>query len=419
MLSVNFSSCRETPLRQKPAFALAVLAQVFTKGRPYRTAHMISLSPIHRVFAGFACYSFAMGNIFPRLADVQSGMGVTTAALGLGLIGAPVGTLVSFTFASPYLDKIGYGRLLPWALPLLAALYALAVHAPSPLILFLMLLPVGVVIGCVEIMLNAEADRTEFLMGRRIMNRSHAFWSIGFFSAGLFGAQVASFGISPQLHLALVVPLVGLGSYLALHDYVPSPPRGVEADHKSPIFVAPTWPILVLVAVTIPAMILEGASMDWSAIYMRDSFGANEFWQGIAVASFAVLQGLMRFYADGVVERFSPASLARVLFVALGLGCVTVVLSPWPILSLIGFAAMGLGTSAIFPLAMSAAAQRNDRASALNIAALAQFSFMIFLLAPPLLGYIAHGWGIRAAYAVALPFVLVSLVTAGALGKRR
>ncbi len=380
---------------------------------------MISLSPIHRVFAGFACYSFAMGNIFPRLADVQSGMGVTTAALGLGLIGAPVGTMVSFTFASPYLDKIGYGRLLPWALPLLAALYALAVHAPSPLILFVMLLPVGAVIGCVEIMLNAEADRTEFLLGRRIMNRSHAFWSIGFFSAGLFGAQIASFGISPQLHLALVVPLVAMGSYLALHDYTPSPPRGVVSEGKAPLFVAPTLAILLLVAVTIPAMLLEGASMDWSAIYMRDAFGADEFWQGIAVASFAVLQGLMRFYADGVVERFSPAALARVLFVALGLGCVTVVLSPWPILSLVGFAAMGLGTSAIFPLAMSAAAQRSDRASALNIAALAQFSFMIFLLAPPILGYVAHGWGIRAAYGIALPFVLVSLLTAGALGKRR
>jgi len=380
---------------------------------------MISLSPIHRVFAGFACYSFAMGNIFPRLADVQSGMGVSTAALGFGLIGAPLGTLVSFTFASPYLDKIGYGRLLPWALPLLAALYALAVHAPTPLILFLMLLPVGVVIGCIEIMLNAEADRTEFLLGRRIMNRSHAFWSIGFFSAGLFGAQIASFGISPQLHLALVVPLVALGSFLALHDYTPSPPRGVVLDGKAPLFVAPTLAILLLVGVTIPAMLLEGASMDWSAIYMRDAFGADEFYQGIAVASFAVLQGLMRFYADGVVERFSPAGLARVLFVALGLGCVTVVLSPWPILSLVGFAAMGLGTSAIFPLAMSAAAQRNDRASALNIAALAQFSFMIFLLAPPILGYVAHGWGIRTAYGIALPFVLISLLTAGALGKRR
>ena len=47
----------------------------------------LPLSPARRVFAGFAIYSFAMGNIFPRLADVQTGMGVTTSALGLGLIG--------------------------------------------------------------------------------------------------------------------------------------------------------------------------------------------------------------------------------------------------------------------------------------------------------------------------------------------
>ena len=67
----------------------------------------LSLSPAHRVYAGFAIYSFAMGNIFPRLADVQSGMGVTTAALGLGLIGAPVGTLLSLTFATRTLERLG------------------------------------------------------------------------------------------------------------------------------------------------------------------------------------------------------------------------------------------------------------------------------------------------------------------------
>ncbi len=379
---------------------------------------MINLSPTHRVYAGFACYSFAMGNIFPRLADVQSGMGVTTAALGLGLIGAPVGTLISLTLATRHMDRIGYDRLLPPALPLLAVLYALAVHAPSPLVLFFLLLPVGVTIGCIEIMLNAEADRTEYLIGRRIMNRSHAFWSVGFFAAGLFGAQIASFGISPQLHLALVVPIVAAGSFVAMKGYKPSPARSGVAGGDAPHFVAPTLAILVLVVVTIPAMLLEGASMDWSAIYMRDAFGADKFWQGIAVASFAVLQGSMRFFADGIVERFSPASLSRVLFVALGLGCMTVVLSPWPMLSLAGFAAMGLGTSAIFPLAMSAAAQRHDRSSALNIAALAQFSFLMFLLGPPLLGFVAHGWGIRMAFAVGLPFVVISLAKAGALGGR-
>ena len=380
---------------------------------------MFNLSSAHRVFAGFAIYSFAMGNIFPRLADVQTGMGVSTAALGVGLIGAPIGTLVTLTFATPHLERIGYRRLLPPALPLLAVLYALAVHAPSPLMLFFLLLPVGATIGCIEIMLNAEADRTEHMMAKRIMNRSHGFWSFGFFSAGLFGAQVAAFGVSPQLHLGLVVPLVALASFVALRDYQPSPARGGVAGGDVPHFAAPTLAILLLVVVTMPAMLLEGASMDWSAIYMRDTFAADSFWQGIAVSSFAVLQGLMRFFADRVVERYSPAALARVLFVSLGLGCVTVVFSQWPVVSLAGFALMGLGTSAIFPLAMSAAAQRHDRSSALNIAALAQFSFLMFLLGPPLLGFVAAHLGIRMAYGISLPLVFVSLATAGALGGRK
>lgn len=380
---------------------------------------MLTLSPAHRVFAGFAIYSFAMGNIFPRLADVQAGMGVTTAALGLGLIGAPIGTLIALTLAPKHLDRIGYRRILPPALPLLAALYALAVHAPTPLVLFLALVPVGVVIGCIEIILNGEADRTEFRLGRRIMNRSHAFWSIGFFTAGLFGAQVAALGLTPQMHLGLVVPMVALASFLALGTYDPSPARPVETggDHV-PHVVAPTAAILLLVVVTIPAMLLEGASMDWSAIYMRDAFASDKFWQGIAVSCFAVTQATMRFFADGVVERTSPATLARWLFVSLLAGCVIVVTSTHPSLSLLGFALMGLGTSAIFPLAMSAAARRTDRSSALNIAALAQFSFLMFLLGPPLLGFIAHHFGIRTAFGLSLPLILVSLLTAGALGRK-
>jgi hypothetical protein len=376
----------------------------------------LDLSPARRVFAGFAIYSFAMGNIFPRLGDVQTGMGVTTAALGLGLIGAPIGTLLTLTFGSETIERLGFDRILPWAIPFLAVLYAVAVHAPSPAVLFLALVPVGMTIGCIEIIVNAEADRTEHLIGRRIMNRSHAFWSIGFFTAGLFGAQLAALGLSPQLHLALVVPIVALASYLALRDYVPSPARVVTGAEETPHFAMPTAGILLLVVVTIPAMLLEGASMDWSAIYMRDAFAVDKFWQGIAVASFAVAQAGMRFFADGVVERTSPATLARGLFLSLLAGCLIVVFSPFPKLSLLGFAAMGLGTSAIFPLAMSAAARRQDRSSALNIAALAQFSFLMFLLGPPLLGFVATHFGIRFAFGLSLPLIAVSLLTAGALG---
>ena len=55
----------------------------------------LRLSPQHRVFAGFAIYAFSLGNIFPRLPDIKAAMGVQEGALGLGLIGMPVGTLLA------------------------------------------------------------------------------------------------------------------------------------------------------------------------------------------------------------------------------------------------------------------------------------------------------------------------------------
>ncbi len=148
-----------------------------------------------------------MGNIFPRFPDIKTAMGVQEGAFGLSLIGTPTGTLISLTVAAPILERIGFRRALLALIPLVALTFAIASHAPSPLTFFLLLVPVGIMLGCVEIILNVEADRTEFLIGRRIMNRAHSFWSIGFFTAGIFGGLIAQAGVSPQLHLALVVPI--------------------------------------------------------------------------------------------------------------------------------------------------------------------------------------------------------------------
>ena len=377
------------------------------------------LSPAHRVFAGFAIYSFSMGNIFPRIPDVQHAMGVAEGALGLGLIGAPVGTLIALTFATPLLERIGFRRALMTAIPLLAFLYAVAVHAQTPLELFLLLIPVGLTIGSIEIMLNLEADRTEYLVGYRIMNRSHAFWSIGFFSAGLFGAAMAQAGLSPQVHLAICVPISLASVYFLLSGYEPSPHRPTTSDAKPPRLATPTMAIMILVAATVSAMLLEGGSLDWSSIYMRDVFGATPFLQGFVVATFAFSQALTRYFADGFVDKSSPANVARAMLCVLLLGCLLVTFSPVMLLSLLGFALMGMGSAVIFPLAMSAAAQRHDRASSTNVAALAQISFTVFLLGPPLLGFAAEHWGIRTSFGIGLPFIALSLLTAGALGMRQ
>ncbi|WFP61232.1 MFS transporter [Mesorhizobium sp. WSM4904] len=378
----------------------------------------LKLAPQHRVYAGFLIYSFAMGNIFPRLPDIKRAMDIEDGALGLSLIGTPIGTLTALTLAAPILERVGFRRALLWLVPLLALAYSIAVHAPGPVALFLMLLPVGLMIGSVEIILNVEADRTEFLLKRRIMNRAHSFWSAGFFGAGLFGGALAHLGLSPQLHLALVVPMVGIAMALFLGGYEPAPARFASTGDKAPAFARPTLPILVLVAVTLSAMLLEGASIDWSAIYMRTVFDSGPFVAGFTVALFAFSQATTRFFADSFVDRHSPSGVARVLLAAMATGVLLVFFSPAPSVSMLGFALLGIGSSALFPLAISAAAQRTDRPAAINVAALSQISFIAFLLGPPLLGFVSDHWGIRSAYGIGIPFIALSLLTAGSLGRR-
>ncbi|RUX07046.1 MFS transporter [Mesorhizobium sp. M8A.F.Ca.ET.023.01.1.1] len=379
----------------------------------------LNLAPQHRVYAGFATYSFAMGNIFPRLPDIKHAMGIADGTLGLSLIGTPIGTLTALTLATPLLERIGFRRALLTLVPLLALLYAIAVHAPEPVALFLMLFPIGLMIGSVEIILNVDADRTEFQLKRRIMNRAHSFWSAGFFGAGLFGGAMAHLGLSPQLHLALVVPIVAISMAIFLGGYEPAPARFAVTSDKAPMFARPTLPILVLVAVTLSAMLLEGASIDWSAIYMRTVFESGPFVAGFTVALFAFSQATTRFFADSFVDRHSPSGVARVLLATMAAGVFLVFFSPAPFVSMLGFALLGVGSSAIFPLAISAAAQRNDRPAAINVAALSQISFTAFLLGPPLLGFVSDHWGIRSAFGIGIPFIILSLLTVGSLGARR
>ena len=326
--------------------------------------------------------------------------------------------MLSLTFAGPLIERIGYRRTLLTSLPLLALFYAIAVWAPSPLTLFLLLMPVGITIGAIEVIVNLEADRVEHALGYRIMNRAHAFWSFGFFSAGMVGSFVAQSGISAQVHLALMIPIVLVATALLLGRFEPAEHRVSTASDSGPKFARPTLAILVLVCVTMSAMVMEGAGIDWSAIYMRDVFTAAPFWAGFAVALGAGAQALTRFFADTFVDRWSPVIVARGLLSILGLGTLIVFFTDIQWLAYVGLALMGMGTSAIFPLAMSAAAQRTDRPAALNVAALAQISFVAFLLGPPLLGYVAEHFGIRWAFGIGLPLVVVSLVAAGALGHK-
>lgn len=376
------------------------------------------LPPHHRVFAAFAIYAFALGQVFPRLPDIKLALDIEEGALGLALIGISVGTISSLTLSTPLITKIGHRTALLALIPAMAIFFALAVFATSPFTLFLLLIPAGLAIGAIEIIINVEADRVEAALDRRIMNRAHAFWSIGFFGAGLFSAVAVQIGLTVHWHMAIIVPLTILLTWTCLASFQPATIRSSDTSDASPVIAKPTMAIMVLVGVTLSAMLLEGASIDWTAIYMNTEFDTLPLMGGLAVATAAFCQAIVRFYADGVIDRLAPVRVAQTMQLLMALGVLIVFFAPTPVVSLIGFACIGAGNAVMFPLAMSAAAQRTDRPAAVNVAALAQFSFVTFLLAPPILGFVAEHFGLRWTFGMGLPLIILSFALCGALGHK-
>jgi MFS family permease len=378
------------------------------------------IAPQHRHYASFFLFALATGAMMSRLPDIQEHLGVTEGQLGLTMIGMSIGSLISLTFSAPLIDRIG-----PRATGFLtvlgpAILIMLVPFMPTAPAVFGILFLAGLLAGAFEINVNVEIDRWEVATGKRFMNRAHGFWSVGFFVTALLGATVRQTGLSAQLHLALVAALiVAAGTFMLWNlEPAPAPPRRPgEAGHA---IAFPTLGLLPLCLIGLVAFLVEGAGIDWSAIYMRDVFAVEPFVGGLGLTLFAFCMAAMRLSADPLVTRWGPRNVAMALLSLASLGALLVGVAPHPALALVGFAAMGLGCSAIYPLAVSAAAQRTDRPAAVNVAALGQISFVVFFLAPPLLGFVAEFLHIRASYLVCLPLLLAGLWAASfALGPRR
>jgi MFS family permease len=195
-------------------------------------------------------------------------------------------------------------------------------------------------------------------------------------------------------------------------------PDAHEGEH--PKFAVPTWGLLPLCMIGIAAFLVEGAGIDWSTIYMRDVFDAEPFVGGLGLTLFTLFMAVTRLFIDPVVDTYGPRRVAGTLLGIAAVGVLMVGLAPADWVALVGFALLGLGCSAVYPLAVSAAAQRTDRPAAVNVAAIGQVTFVVFFLAPPMLGFVAEYLGIRNSYLICLPVLALGLLAIPALeGKAR
>lgn len=360
--------------------------------------------------------SFA--NWLPRIPEVRDRLGLDNAGLGASLIGGGLGGLIGSFFVGRLLGRVGSRRLVLIAATGVAVLLPLIAVVPSAFALAAVLTALGLLDVQNDMAMNAQGVIVQRGLGRSIMQRLHAGWSLGFVVGAGVGSLAAAAGIGVGTHLsavsvALLVTLFATRSWLIPVDPPDAPaepaPEPRSAPRRTLSRVAVAMAVMAIAIAWIEIMPNE-----WSAVVMSDVFDAKRS-AGAATVVFgtAILSG--RLVGDHVIDHFgSNAVFDGALAVAVS-GAVIVITSPWLWLALVGFAVWGLGVSVIFPQLYGMAATLPGTSAGAGLGAMAVGQRSGALVSPFIVGIIAEQrnlrWSLGAVVAAALVLVAITRST--------
>lgn len=361
----------------------------------------------------FALHGATIGTYLSRIAELRVAMNLDEAQFGIALVGGPLGVLVGSFVASGVIERFGIRRTLLVAYPAFAGglvLEGLAVDAAT---FFAALAFFGFALTHCNIAMNVEADRVEAATGRRMLNRGHGSWGIGFLVASLAGTGAVAAGMRPLIHFVVAFFAISVATVLIVWPLVASPPRAHSGGARSVRRLAlPTAGVLLIMAFALSGYMMEDSSRNWSVIYLRDNFHPDAWVATLTLPAFIVTLTIGRFVADPLIDWHGPVRVAIALVVVSAVGLALVSTAHTVAMALVGFALIGLGVSTAQPQALSAVARLGDRPSSLNVASFATLQTVLSFLAPPLFGFVASHYGVRISFAMLLPLPLLALAFA-------
>lgn len=343
----------------------------------------------------FALNGFCFATLASRVPDLREALGLSNGALGALLLSIAVGSMLGMPVSGHLIERWGAGAVVRFgALMDLAGLAVTGFSAGGDLVVgaALGLFAYGLGTGTWDVAMNVDGAAVERKLGRSIMPRFHAGWSLGTFTGAGVGAVAAGLGVPLAAHYT-VVPAVAIGvTVLASRRLLPA---GEPAEHEDRSDTGSAWlePRTLAIGLMVLAFTLaEGAANDWLALSLIDGYDARH-WVGVSgFALFVASMTLGRLGGPVVLDRFgrAPAMLASAL--AATVGVLLVVWTGVAALAVVGILLWGFGAALGFPVGMSAAGDDPLRA-ARRVSVVSTIGYGAFLGGPPLLGFVGNHVG--------------------------
>jgi fucose permease len=326
----------------------------------------------------------------------------------LGLVGMLFGAsaLVTMQFVGAMVARVGTARVIRvalFAMPLVLVVTGLREGMP---VFLLGIAALAAVHGTLDVAMNSQAVAVERLAGRPILSGCHAAWSVSAVVASLIGAGMVALGVDPAPDFAIIGAAVMLGGLLVGRRLVDID-AGAAKTKKPRLRWRSGWNrTIVRLGLTGFALMLgEGAALGWSAIFLHESRGASLAVASTALTAYTGFQTIGRLGGDRLKIRYGARTMFRLGALVAVMGCAIALASPWPVVSVAGFAIFGFGASSLIPMTYSAAGRAGGDGpqAAVFVSRFTTFTYSGVLLGPALIGTVAQLIGLSWTLAALLP----------------
>jgi predicted MFS family arabinose efflux permease len=372
------------------------------------------------VYTAFIANGFIFASWAARIPQVRGGLGVTPGVLGLILLSIAVGSTIATPLSGLVITRLGDSRTVA-VMSLTAAAGMATVAAgyrygipPVAAGLFLF----GFSSGTWDVAMNVQGAVVEQALGRAIMPRFHAGWSIGTVAGAGAGAAMVALSVPVGVHLIAVAVAVTVTVPIAARRFLPHAhapvPTGTGHPDETPARRSPltawTEPRTLLIGLFVLCMAFaEGTSNDWLSLAV---IGGYHTAAALGTLTFAVFLAAMtagRWFGPAFIDRYGRVRVLRAGTATALAGLLLIEAGGLLPVALAGAALMGLGTSLGFPVGISAAAD-DPRYAPGRVSTAASIGYLAFLAGPPAVGLLADHVGVLRGLSVAGALLAVAFL---------
>lgn len=341
--------------------------------------------------AAFAAQGFGWAVLVTNVPALQARFGVSAEILSLGILAMTGCAAGGAALAGPIAARWGSGRLLCGGLVTQAAGFLIVALTASRVPGAVALLLVGAGFGAVDVGNNMQGVLAQRNRGTQLMGRLYA----GYTSAAIAGALIAS-GVAA----AGVFAMAGLVAVTVVHTATATfgarnfdttqaaRDRREKAKKAAPLPYRGIW---IAGWVLFAAHVGDSAVETWSTLFLKDGRHAAAAVAPLGYAAYQAAVLISRLAADALVVA-KGLIVTGLTGIVIGVaGGVTVAVTPGVIGALCGFAALGVATGVLVPVAFTSAGDLSPGRSDEVIARVNLFNYPGALVGGVTPGLLASG----------------------------